>query len=45
MKKGNVFNYLDRAAVHLLLTSAIPLLFDAGTFVGYISILDQDVPL
>ena len=43
-KVSRGFNYLDQAVVRLLLTNAIPLLFDVETFVCYISILDQYVP-
>jgi hypothetical protein len=36
-KKVSGSNYLDRAVARLLFTSAIPLLFDAGTSVCYVS--------
>lgn len=44
-EKECAFDYFDRAVERLLFTSAIPILFDAETFVCSVSILDRYVPL
>ena len=43
-KYGGESDYLNWAIARFLFTSALPLLFHAGTFVCYVSILDQYVP-